>query len=132
MLLKKFLNDVHVLGVLANSDYDFYLTGSRYFNTKNNSISDWDIFVQYSEEVENLLIELGFIPKSKTIYNTFQGLKKIYHNKMYNVDVQLIDNAYLKNEIQTKIKESRIFDLKHYNKKERTIVWETAYQLYKL
>lgn len=85
----------------------FYLTGSRYFGV-NESWSDYDYFVQYSEGLVNNLKDLGF--RSVSVHDYGDSLcvavmRKYCYVLCAQVDVQLVTNPYLKQDVQKRFKE---------------------------
>lgn len=86
-----------------NSEFLFYLTGSRYFGTAQPE-SDYDFFVQYDTKVCEFLAHRGFSSKynSPTHYRDSE-LVAVVHNNGLNIDVQMVKDAVLKNSIQEMI-----------------------------
>lgn len=78
-----------VLDRLNNlKDYDFHLTGSRYFGW-NRPDSDWDFFATSNRETMLALKEIGFKEDTKEGYQ--DGLtKKVY--VLHGVHVQLVSD----------------------------------------
>ncbi len=109
-----------VLG-LMNSQFSFYLTGSRYFNT-NTPQSDWDFFVEKNEDVEEFLIDQGFFIDNQASYSD-SSVYKVYINPNDNVQVQVIFDAKLKVLAQTVIKRKNLITT---NKEINRYIWEAT------
>lgn len=106
---------------LMNSQFSFYLTGSRYFNT-NTPQSDWDFFVQKNKELEEFLIKQGFFVDSQASYSD-PSVCKVYINPNDNVQVQVIFDAELKLLAQTVIKRKNLITT---DKKINRHIWEAT------
>lgn len=93
------------LKYLTNSPYLFYLTGSRYWGT-NDSYSDWDFFVQDSEEVKQYLQNCEFykIDHEYTDKNTIHVYGDDPTIDNCNINIQLVADAQVKNIAQKIIK----------------------------
>jgi len=80
--------------------HTFYLTGSRYFGGYTQC-SDWDFFVEHSEDIINWLTSLDFKICIDTQYKD-QSVQMImkYRDEEIKIDIQLVTNAQLKNEVQ--------------------------------
>jgi len=91
-----------VTSVLERSDFDFYLTGSRFFKTET-PISDYDYFVQDSDEVRKFLHGSSF-----RVVNAFDcdEFPEYYDNQTVvvfekdGVHIQLVRNVDTKNDAQ--------------------------------
>lgn len=84
------------LSFVQMSKFQFFLTGSRFFGTHTEE-SDWDFFVQYSQEVEPALINAGFKLETES-YATDPNFVKVY--KRENVHIQIVRDARHKLRVQ--------------------------------
>jgi len=102
------ITEIYPTSVLAlmNSQFSFYITGSRYFKT-NTLQSDWDFFVEKNEEVEEFLIDQGFFLDSQASYSD-PSIYKVYINPNDNVQVQVIFDVELKRLAQMVIKRKNL------------------------
>lgn len=80
----------------------FYLTGSQFYGKANDS-SDWDYFVQDSDETRKFLFSLGFrvIPKSATNMSknydyTDTDCLGVMRHKQAAIDVQFSANVKIR------------------------------------
>ena len=112
-----------------NSDFLFYLTGSRYFGGAEEN-SDWDFFVQYDDNVVKFLVSLGFELRHATEYKDTELVKFMRH-KEKKIDVQLVKDAALKMLVQILLASEPM--RRHYNgmvKITRWYLWDFAYQIF--
>lgn len=119
---------------LLDSEFEFYLTGSRFFGTQTED-SDWDFFVGYSKEVVAFLIENNFRIVNDSEYEDSNTVAVYRYMDKFNrpsmcVDVQVVLNPAMKEDIQNKIKpvirNSAIKD-----KEAMRLMWNVAYRLSK-
>lgn len=90
------------------SKFDFYQTGSRYWGTPNEN-SDWDFFVQDSQQVREFLEKLGFNNNSEATYRGDVCCRAVYvfdlhEDRKLRVEVQLVSDAVLKHVVQETLK----------------------------
>lgn len=88
-------NTIH--GLLSESQFRFYLTGSRYFGS-TTSTSDWDFFVADTPEVTNWLTNNGF-SLVEGAYNNDPNITTVYAKDDYHI--QLV--ADVKNKLYSQI-----------------------------
>lgn len=119
---------------LQNSDLDFYLTGSRFFNT-NNKNSDYDFFVEDSPRVRQLLKNLGFERLNNSAYldnNTIIVYRYISKNRDIwcpgHIDVQIVIDAVKKQCVQNIIKYNNF--IMTSDKTYAKTVWNTLMAIY--
>ena len=87
--------------LLDRSEFNFYLTGSRFFKTES-PISDFDYFVQDSQEVRNFLHDnsfhtvgaLGLVPPQ---YLDEQTVNVVYRD---DIHIQLVKDVTVKHQAQ--------------------------------
>ena len=113
---------------LIQSTYQFHLTGSRFFQF-NRPDSDWDFFVQYSFEVEQFIVGLGFafVEGSDNNYTDFSNIRIYRHPD--GVDVQMVLDEKVKNTVQNLIKlyvPSKILK----DKKLTPSIWNICFSAY--
>ena len=115
------VNDV--VNELAKSEFEFYLTGSRFFG-HNRTDSDFDFFVEHSQEVVEFLHSLGF-QKECSAYNDCSA-HSVYCNPVANVHVQVLKNkraAYIKEITQNLMKKHNILPIFVRNREDERIWW---------
>mgnify|MGYP000864027683 CR=1 FL=1 len=137
------LGDVSsILFKLQNSDLDFYLTGSRFFNNHREN-SDYDFFVEDSPGVRQFLKSLGFsklnnsaylddntvvvyryMPKSDC-YITNDGYTIKNHN---HIDIQIVVDAVKKQSVQNIMKYNDF--ILTGDKTYAKTVWNTLMSIY--
>ncbi len=115
---------------ICNSEFKFYLTGSRYFGNYNQG-SDHDFFVNNSAEVREFLNKLGFklVDTVEVQYNdtNTHGVLEL-EVRSIKIHVQLVENASLKHSIQLLILESHLmYAIKDKGDKRR--FWNLCYEL---
>ncbi len=106
---------------LMNSQFYFFITGSRYFKT-NTPHSDWDFFVEKNEEVEIFLKDQGFFIDNQMSYSD-SSIYTVYINPNDNVQVQVVFDMELKMLAQTVIKRKNLITT---NKEINRYVWEAT------
>lgn len=119
-----------VLGCMSQSPYQFTLTGSRYFMAKRLlDTTDYDFFIDFSEEVAAELTNLGFVKCNASTYNS-SDIVVIYRHLTARIDVQLVADAQVKEGIQKQILESfsKGF-LANLTKESWTSLWNFAYEM---
>ena len=132
------VNDVfgnYIVEAIHLSEWDFYLTGSRFFGTVTTS-SDYDFFVKDMIVVRDFLFELGFEDIQKDYKYCDSSIVGVLRHES-GVDVQLIENELMcrmKNAIQ-----NTALDMKDYpprNKSSNRFWWQKrltyAYAIYHL
>jgi len=85
-----------LISILEASQFEFYLTGSRFFGKEQSHSSDFDFFVQDSPEVRTWLTKQGF--KACLSYQEDQLIDIVYQNYKDGiwVDVQCINDIEVK------------------------------------
>jgi len=128
-----------ILDLLAESEYVFHLTGSRFFKT-HTSLSDWDFFVQDDFRKGGLIVgtirqflyknQFALMPKSDYL-STAQGINDVYQHLAANVQIQVIVDAGKKEKIQASIlKNDNLMQIIKMRNKDRIKgMWETLYSL---
>jgi hypothetical protein len=88
-----------VIDVLANMPYQFHLTGSKFFTGRGK---DTDFFVEFSEELQANLSEIGFKHLNNSNYSDSNCLAVMRINDpvVGSVDIQLIKDVYMKVKVQ--------------------------------
>jgi len=123
---------------LSDSPLTFFLTGSRFFGFSNEN-SDYDFFVQDSEEVNGILRAWGFVevPRQGTIsYHDMQTIKvfrkivKEQNGTTIQIDIQVVRDYGLKIMAQN-ILQSVCPELVSGNKNNvvRKRLWAYAYSM---
>ena len=130
MLIENYKNEI--LEKLEKSDFQFILTGSRFFNDHNVPVgTDWDFFAVSSDEIVAFLTELKFtldeesykdVPGSITVMSiTHSGCK---------IDVQLLTNQDAKAKLRVQnIVRTQIPGFGFWPKKQRKDAWTAFLKL---
>lgn len=114
------LNQHQTLVTLLTTLPGLNLTGSRYFGNANDA-SDWDFFIEDTEEVKAVLTELGFKNKRKDSYSSDQFITSVM--SMYNIDVQLVSDVEVKCKAQELLRDNRVLG---FDKTANTRMWNLA------
>ena len=113
-----------------DSPFRFFITGSRSVGIHDNEKSDYDFFVSHSLMVERFLEELGFVRLDNEPYypknDTLQELVCIYRHSDLPIDVQLVENADKKWQIQMAIA-PLLVGARNAGKDIARLIWQTAY-----
>lgn len=97
-------DEPEIVKVLRESEYQFYLTGSRYFQSSSELEGhDWDFFCQNSKGVINFLKGIGFQRKRKPAYIKDSQTVEVYTHQA--VDVQVVNSVRIKQASQLLLKE---------------------------
>lgn len=116
---------------LQNSDLDFYLTGSRFFNTHNNN-SDYDFFVEDTPGVRQFLKSLGFSKLNNSAYlddNTVVVYRYMPKSGYYiTIDIQIVVDAVKKQSVQNIMKYNDF--ILTGDKTYAKTVWNTLMSIY--
>lgn len=124
-MLKGVPETLRVLIALDVSEFDFYLTGSRYFGNVRPK-SDWDFFVDDSQKVREFLGSEGFIeqPLWRSEYLD-QNTSAVFRKN--GVDIQLVKDIQMKHVAQEILKKSEATNVMH-NKAQHSALWKIVYQ----
>lgn len=128
---------------LADSRFQFYLTGSRFFGNAE-TYSDWDYFTADSEAVRQFLIDSGFIDLSTLSkaelerrgydfnmpyeHRNMQGTLTIFEHQRERVHVQIVEDPGLKWKIQTELRVSG-FPWGIKDKRVQRSIWNAVFQI---
>jgi hypothetical protein len=111
---------------LASSDFKFYLTGKRAWNTATFA-SWWEFFVEYSPKTENYLLSLGFTHDPAEIYKDTRIVSTL-ENIENKVRIQLVNLANLRLIIQDHL--ITTFPSGFFSEQHAAKNWNAAYDLY--
>jgi hypothetical protein len=116
-----------VMNFFSASKYNYYLTGSKYFDSGNAGMSDWDFFVEIGAKVE--LERLGFKSISSEAmidlgYDQSQ-FSAILELKTQDgiIQVQLVQGIFAKVIVQDLIRSKYLTQFNSMSKKERRDLW---------
>lgn len=119
-----------ILRQLQESEWEFYLTGSRFFKN-NGEESDWDFFAELSDAKIDFLKSLGFklgLPGSRYDHYIDQEIVMVMRHSC-GIDVQLVQNANVKNAAQDLIWIMNLSSsICKTDKALRNRTWKRAYQ----
>lgn len=115
----------------ALKQFEFYLTGSRFFGGATVE-SDWDFFVEYSAELESTLKDLGFERDSESTYEDpsialVMSKYETWQGRKTKLDIQLVKDAAKKLAIQTQLKNHWLYNAIPGSKEMRKAMWYGAY-----
>ena len=121
-------------------EFDFYLTGSRFFNTFREN-SDWDFFIQDAPDVRTFLSENDFKQMFDGGYED-QNFRCLWEKG--KVQVQLVIDAKLKEQVQKILLNDKALSSiisnefirldirsKDICKKQARVFWNLAYDAFK-
>lgn len=126
------------LNDMQESEFTFYLTGSRFFEFSTPT-SDYDFFVKNSREVNQFLADHGFVILNDVYGADYAGsdeqrepnnVASVFSKGM--VHVQLVENPDLKNKIQEAIRESGFMGILkrlRITKKNMIVFWNLLYKV---
>lgn len=121
-----------ILSALEASNFEFQLTGSRFFGTANDS-ADWDFFVQDSQEVRSFLEQHGcsLVNNVNPSYRTLKTHGKITDlyastDDKQSIHVQLVSDFKHKQYLNNRLLSSNMMKVE---KCYRTWFWQLAYHL---
>lgn len=117
-----------ILNKLENSQFEFYLTGSRAGLNQVTSKSDWDFFTHNATNVEQFLRDIGF-KRSSTSYKDDPQIATVYRytTDTSHIDVQCVAEFEKKVRIQNALKKSQA--LYGLTKAQARGVWRAMYEL---
>ena len=87
-----------VMDLFGSLPNKFYLTGSRAFLASHQG-SDWDYFVQFEPDLQEMLVKFGFKKVEITDYADMQIETVLYHARA-NVHLQIVIDAEVKAKAQ--------------------------------
>lgn len=124
-----------ILFALKNSNHEFFLTGSRYFENNINLTSpkDWDFFTSANQQnIESFLKNLGFKANSNSSgYIRACEVCAVYEIPSKKIQVQLVMDIYKKSIIQEKILESiGANKFNSLSKDIRKYIWNLSYECF--
>lgn len=125
-MLNRVSDQLNTLCLLHQSNFDFYLTGSRFFLTHTN-FSDYDFYTECSGEVVEFLDSLGFVEEARHSHYYHADLItiQVFHLATTNIHVQLIQPLHLevKHRAQAVIKQ---VVNRPVNKEVMRFIWQTT------
>lgn len=125
MPIKNATTKIHeVITQMNKSEFDFYLTGSRFFGGAQAD-SDWDFFAEYSNEIVSFLLNIGFRYKPTNNYFDRQTIEVLEFGR--EIDVQLVNNATIKNTAQEIMRATKWYTITDVNL--RRVIWNELYKL---
>src|SRR5690606_2474031 len=125
MPIKNATTKIHeVITQMNRSEFDFYLTGSRFFGGAQAD-SDWDFFAEYSNEIVSFLLNIGFRYKPTNNYFDRQTIEVLEFGR--EIDVQLVNNATIKNTAQEIMRATKWYTITDVNL--RRVIWNELYKL---
>jgi hypothetical protein len=107
---------------LHNMKEPFTLTGSRFFGGYSER-SDWDFFAEYSERLQESLVNFGF-----TLTSDYTNMSHVVAVLAFHgIHVQLVRDAALKCKVQEKLRTRGI--MRGLTKEVRKLIWFAAYAM---
>lgn len=126
-MIEEFSESRDIISKMRASEFQFCLTGSRYFGPLRSN-ADWDFFVQNSPEVRKFLMSLGFeiLPSLGYVDSTITCVMRHFDG----FDVQLIKDYKIKKRAQEwlagEIMQRRIDRGRFQNKIGIGALWDEA------
>ena len=115
---------IGMISTMCTSCHWFYITGSRYFGNVRDE-SDWDFFVQDSEEVQQYLVAIGFQCQATSYYIGDKGISSVWAHPNLPIHVQVVKNAEEKNRKQQAIYNLIGRNFTRLPKHIQTFIWNT-------
>lgn len=125
--------NLNALASLAQSTFQFYLTGSRYFGHETME-SDWDFFVDASALSYGLIEwfhQNGFCRDLPRDYGSVE-IAQVWVSIGAAIHVQVVADAWLKDETQDILRNNPriVARMQALKKEERTLFWDVALVAY--
>lgn len=119
-------NTLSVLKAMEQSEFNFHLTGSRFFGGARMD-SDWDFFVQDSPEVRSWIEGHEFNKEfeGKNYYGD-PNIAVVYRYRN-SIHVQVVPDAFAKSFVQRALVKAEV--LKSASKMEAKRIWTLGYKL---
>lgn len=120
---------------MRNSEFTFYLTGSRFWGNYNYQ-SDWDFFTQDSPEVRTWLKKFNFVEYSNdTHYSSDDQCLSVYNFKgssepFDHIHIQVVADVEIKKIIQAILIE--LFPLGFKTKNDAKAIWKAAFACHRV
>lgn len=116
-----------VFCAMEHSQFEFHLTGSRYFGTQHAD-SDWDFFVESHADLYEWLEANGFQMESGSDY-TCDDISEVWKHESEQIHVQVINDADRKVAVQSAL---RCYGRALYRtpKADRKTIWNLAFRLF--
>ena len=112
-----------VIGKMEGSNFNFYLTGSRFFGGFTPT-SDWDYFVKDSPEVRSFLFNIGFYEKESDDMTGYDDSTIVSVFEQNDIHIQLVKDAELKARAQKLLSEHT--NMRSIPKTARKYLWILA------
>ncbi len=129
MIIGKTHQQTDAMTALAEMDYSFFPTGSRYFGGVKE-YSDYDYFAQHSDQVTETLYRAGFRVLSDRDEGYFDEQTIFIFRAKYqdtHIDVQLVKSVEVKTQARDLLNQLGVFELVERPKQRREL-WNRAYQ----
>ena len=130
---------VATLFELEFSEFNFYLTGSRFFGGISNT-SDWDFVTENNDKIENYLVSIGFKenvnlnyldPMTEKVYTKyFCGCENNHASECLKIDIQICNDIFTKIKIRDILK-NNFTDGIPGDKYDKSRIWGLVYNLIK-
>lgn len=118
-----------LLAKMERAQFEFHLTGSRFFG-RDTSSSDWDFFVEYYPDLADWLAANGFCKESKPDYGS-EDIVDVWKNVLFGVHVQVIINVRLKAAVQTALRNLGFgYWMYSLSQEDRKLIWRLAFRLF--
>lgn len=132
---------LQMLDRLQHSEFNFYLTGSRFFGNHRET-SDWDFFCDDDKMIHKFLTQNGFnllqIVNGQTKYGTFyadKNVARVYRHRILHIDIQCQTDIHAKIAAQRVVKSLYPYLDKWINsaaKDQVRNVWNAVYRALEL
>jgi len=114
-----------MLNVLAHSEYNFYLTGSRFFGGSTET-SDWDFFTELNPKIEKFLESYHFVVKVIDAYCDTVYERVIDKNI---IQIHIVDDIEMKKFAQLMLSNNSVLINKNTDKQHVRDIWRMTMQL---
>jgi len=137
--------DINAIYAMEKSPFNFYPTGSRFFSVSNSTDkSDYDFFVQKSDEVRVFLRSIGLFKLNTSNYMEIKfndeddiesinknNIAEVWGGNILNIHVQLVDDVELKKTLQVILKKYEIMKVlkRTATKDEIRHFWNCMYEI---
>jgi len=120
----------HIFDQMNNSNKNFYLTGSRFFDTHTKD-SDWDFYTEDCPEVRKELESWGFVLENSPAYLLDSLTNQVYVHKEADVHIQCVNNVGAKTLIKDNLLElnKKTGMLNYLSKQNKRELWQMALNL---
>jgi len=116
-----------VVGLLRSSEFNFYQTGSRFFQTFDYN-SDWDFFVEESDSVREFLKNNQFYQNAMNEHYGDTATSEVWEGSFKDVlvHIQLVHANWMEHKIKAHdviLEHKYHLVFKHRGKRDARLIW---------